>query len=73
MVAVVAVWDKKDKSWTYDCPHCGKTNFTDLKLSEIPDEVQEPQSKIVGKIECFACHSDSLAFFALSSVNRRFK
>lgn len=73
MTSVVAVWDRKEKAWTFDCPHCGKTNFTDLHMSEIPDEVQEPESKIVGKIECFVCHEDSVAFFSLASVNRRLK
>lgn len=70
MVKVIAVWCRGYRTWTFDCPCCGKTNHFWVKMADIPASVRRGGTAIVIDVECWKCHEREQVFCSLASRRR---
>ncbi len=71
MTSAVATWDRKDRSWSVDCPNCGKTNEFDLAKPDVPDGFDEEKDKLCADIECWSCRDELKVFVMVKSRTRK--
>ncbi len=70
MMNAIATWDRREKSWSVDCPHCGRSNYFTLEKPDIPDGFDEMKDKLSVDLDCHSCRSETKVWVMVRSRKR---